>query len=127
MSDIFRAMNSRQIIVTGLLLCLLYVLIGAFGAHGLSEMIGDMRETFNTGIEYHAFHAIGLVVIGILGKQYGVNMKWAAYAMIFGILLFSGSLYLMSVFKMKLGLVTPIGGVGFIVGWGIAMRKVLRS
>ena len=90
-------------------------------------MIGDMRETFNTGSEYHAFHAIGLVVIVILGKQYGVDMKWAAYAMMFGILLFSGSLYLMSVFKMKLGLVTPIGGVGFIVGWGIAMRKVLRS
>ena len=89
MSDIFRAMNSRQIIVTGLLLCLLYVLIGAFGAHGLSEMMGDMRETFNTGSEYHAFHGMGLIAVGILGKQYGVDMKWAAYTMIFGILLFS--------------------------------------
>jgi len=127
MSDIFRAMNSRQIIVTGLLLCLLYVLIGAFGAHGLSEMMGDMRETFNTGSEYHAFHGMGLIAVGILGKQYGVDMKWAAYTMIFGILLFSGSLYLMSVFKMKLGVVTPIGGVGFIVGWGITIIKLLRN
>ena len=127
MSDIFRAMNSRQIIVTGLLLCLLYVLIGAFGAHGLSEMIGDMRETFDTGSEYHAFHGMGLIALGILGKQYGVDLKRASYAMIFGILLFSGSLYLMSVFKMKLGFVTPIGGVGFIVGWGITIRKILRS
>lgn len=86
-----------------------------------------MRETFNTGSEYHAFHAIGLVVVGILGKQFGVDMKWAAYTMIFGILLFSGSLYLMSVFKMKLGLVTPIGGVGFLVGWVVAIIKLLKN
>lgn len=122
--DIFSAMNSGQIIKAGIMLCLLYVVIGAFGAHGLSEMIGDMRNTFDTGSEYHGFHGLGLIAIGMLGKQFNVDMRWAAYAMIFGVLLFSGSLYLMSVYKMKLGLVTPIGGVGFVAGWWAALRKV---
>jgi uncharacterized membrane protein YgdD (TMEM256/DUF423 family) len=120
-------MNSGQIIKAGLVLCLLYVVIGAFGAHGLSEMIGDMRNTFDTGSEYHGFHGLGLIAIGMLGKQFNIDMRWAAYAMIFGVLLFSGSLYLMSVYKMKLGLVTPIGGVGFVAGWVVALRKVFLS
>lgn len=126
MSDIFRPMNSRQIIITGLVLCILYVVIGAFGAHGLSSMIGDMGDTFNTGSEYHAFHAMGLIALGILGKIYDVDLKWAAYLLILGILLFSGSLYLMSVCKMKLGIITPIGGVGFIAGWVIAVFRLLK-
>ena len=120
-------MSNTNIISAGLLLCLLYVVIGAFGAHGLSEMIGDMRNTFDTGSEYHGFHGLGLIAVGMLGKQFNVDMRWAAYAIIFGVLLFSGSLYLMSVYKIKLGLVTPIGGVGYVVGWGIALRKVFYA
>lgn len=120
-------MSDKQIINTGLVFCLLYVIIGAFGAHGLSDMIGDSMEVFNTGSEYHAFHGMGLIALGILGKQYNVNMSKAAIALIAGIILFSGSLYLMAVLKMKLGIVTPIGGLGFILGWGIALSKLFKG
>lgn len=120
-------MNNRQIIIAGLVFSMLYVVIGAFGAHALKDIIGDSIDTFNTGSEYHAFHGLSLVVMGALGKHLNIDMSKAAYSIIAGIVLFSGSLYLMSTLKINLGIITPIGGLGFIVGWWVAIRKILKS
>ncbi|OAV44905.1 DUF423 domain-containing protein [Lewinella sp. 4G2] len=105
----------------------LAVALGAFGAHGLKTLVGPQElETFATGVRYHFYHtmAIGLVSVltlsPLLRRPY---LKWATLFFLVGILLFSGSLYLLALQSVHgiptvfLGPVTPIGGVFFIAGW----------
>ena len=110
-------MTAVQILRIGILFSLLYVLIGAFGAHALEDQIADKIDIFNTAKEYHIIHAIGLVLTGILSRIYNRDLSKAAYSFVFGLLFFSGSLYLMSILKLSLGILTPLGGLGFIIGW----------
>jgi uncharacterized membrane protein YgdD (TMEM256/DUF423 family) len=107
----------------------LAVAFGAFGAHGLKSMISpDMLVIFHTGVEYHFYHALGLFAVAFVAHSNDTKqVKIAGYLMIFGILIFSGSLYILSITGIKwLGAITPIGGTGFIVAWvmlALALRK----
>ncbi|KAF4325387.1 hypothetical protein G195_000908 [Phytophthora kernoviae 00238/432] len=107
--------------MTGAVLTMLSVAIGAFGAHMLKESIGaDAIAVYETGVQYHMIHAIGLLIIGLTAGQLGpsTKLKWAARLLFIGIIVFSGSLYVLSISGIKiLGAITPIGGVAFIVGW----------
>ncbi len=108
---------------------LLAVGLGAFGAHALSEVLTTQeRATFETANQYHFYHTIVLVFIAILyARDESKMLRMAAYAYIDGILLFSGSLYLLSTknvmgiasWKEFLGPITPVGGLFLIVGWFI--------
>ena len=120
----------RVFITGGSLLAALGVLMGAFGAHGLkNHLSADLLEIYHTAVDYHIYHALGLILIGILSSQ--LQMKsliiWSGYCLLAGILLFSGSLYLLSVTGQRwLGAVTPFGGTAFILGWMLFAFAVWR-
>lgn len=102
----------------------LAVALGAFGAHALGSRLDPKAlEVFKTATHYHFFHSIVLFVLGLLQKNHlpTATSSWfpyACWAFFFGILVFSGSLYLLSITGLRwLGAITPIGGVSFLLGW----------
>ncbi|TNJ66725.1 DUF423 domain-containing protein [Paenibacillus hemerocallicola] len=111
----------RNYVRLGAAAMLLAVALGAFGAHGLKDKIdASMLSAYETGVQYHIAHALGLILIGLLADKLGES-KWISRAGAFivaGIVLFSGSLYIMAVTGIgKLGIITPFGGVAFLIGW----------
>lgn len=100
----------------------LAVSIGAFGAHGLQKILEATQrvETFETAVKYHFYHTLALLFLGIYmsfaeDKSY---LNISAYGFMLGLIIFSGSLYTLSLTNIKrLGAITPIGGLGFIIGW----------
>ncbi|GMA62431.1 DUF423 domain-containing protein [Alicyclobacillus fastidiosus] len=107
--------------VAGAVFAFLSVALGAFGAHALKDRISaDMLNVFHTGDQYQMYHALALLAVGILIRM-GVGgrmMNISGWLFSVGIILFSGSLYLLSTTGVKaLGAITPIGGVCFLAGW----------
>lgn len=109
----------------------LVVILGAFGAHELkTKMSTDMLAVYQTGVHYHLFHALGLMVVGLVAAQIAdsASLKWSGWLMLAGIVLFSGSLYVLSVSGMRwLGAITPFGGLCFIVAWVLFVVALFRS
>ena len=98
------------------------VILGAFGAHGLKEILTETgrTETFETAVKYHFYHSLAIFMIGILAfvKPEWKKLSSAAFLMAIGILIFSGSLYVLSLTGITwLGAITPLGGLAFIAGW----------
>ncbi|HET8705326.1 MAG TPA: DUF423 domain-containing protein [Pseudomonadales bacterium] len=109
----------------------LAVIIGAFGAHGLKERIApDLMAVYQTGVQYHFYHVAALLAVGILALQ-APPSSWltaAGWSFVAGILIFSGSLYLLAISGIRwLGAITPIGGVAFIVGWIALLVHLVKS
>ena len=103
--------------------------LGAFGAHALKNILDDYgRSIYEKAVLYQMFHSLALIAIGILQKQFSqLNLDSAGWAMIIGIIVFSGSLYILAVSQIKIfGAITPIGGVAFIVGWIILIIKLMK-
>ena len=105
----------------GSLLMLAGVALGAFGAHGLKETLSaDAKQTYQTAVLYHLIHGLALLLVGWLStvKPHEPLVSRAGWAFMLGIVLFSGSLYLLSVTGMKkLGMITPFGGLALLLGW----------
>lgn len=99
----------------------LAVSLGAFGAHGLkSRLTAEMLDIFETGVQYQVYHAIGLLIVGIVVHYLpgSALLKWSGWLMVAGILIFSGSLYALATTGIRwLGAITPIGGLCFIASW----------
>jgi uncharacterized membrane protein YgdD (TMEM256/DUF423 family) len=97
----------------------LAVIAGAFGAHGLEKILDEYGlKVWHTGASYHLTHALALVLLGICERQFRAKLPLAHWCFGLGILLFSGSLYLLAVTGVKwLGAITPLGGAAFLVGW----------
>jgi len=95
------------------------VALGAFGAHGLRGRIPEeMLSVYRTGVLYHLIHAVALLGVAIWGKLGSMDTSRPAYCFVAGIVLFSGSLYLMAFTGIKaLGIITPVGGLSFLAGW----------
>ncbi|HAQ19812.1 MAG TPA: DUF423 domain-containing protein [Prolixibacteraceae bacterium] len=113
-------MKSKQILFAGATFMTFGVLLGAFGAHALkSSLSPDMLAVYKTGVEYQYYHALGLLFIGLIGFQIDSKwLRWSGILLIAGIILFSGSLYVLSISGVKiLGAITPIGGLSFVAGW----------
>ena len=113
-------MNGPFWIRLGAILAGLAVAAGAFGAHVIRNRVSTrMLEVFETGAHYQIVHALALIAIGLIAMQRSstaLNVAGIAFAI--GILLFSGSLYALSISGItKLGLITPLGGIAFLVGW----------
>jgi uncharacterized membrane protein YgdD (TMEM256/DUF423 family) len=108
----------------------LAVVIGAFGAHGLKDKLCDqMLTVYKTGVEYHFYHTLALLGIGLLSLHYKSALLTASgWVMVAGILIFSGSLYALSISGIKiLGAITPIGGLCFIMGWILLALAVIKA
>jgi len=113
-------------IKVGIIFCMLSVIIGAFGAHSLKDIISDKKDIFQTGVQYQIFHGFALIITGILHKILNINLNMAGYFFISGIIIFSGTLFLISIYKYSfLGAITPIGGVLFIIGWIFLFYKIM--
>ena len=97
------------------------VAMGAFGAHGLKAILSPaMLAVYKTAVDYQMWHALALGLIAILRQQLPESslLKWAGWLMFAGIILFSGSLYLLAILNIKwLGMITPLGGVCFLAAW----------
>jgi uncharacterized membrane protein YgdD (TMEM256/DUF423 family) len=111
----------RTYLAWGALLAMLSVAVGAFGAHLLEPIIGaDAIQVYETGVQYHMMHALGLILIAILAGQWGesARLRWSGRLLLAGIILFSGSLYVLSITGITiLGAITPLGGICFLTGW----------
>ena len=107
-------------LVSGALFMALAVAFGAFGAHGLKEMVppSDLL-TFEKAVRYHFWHALALLVLGSIGFHFSHDLvKIPVYLIIFGIIFFSGSLYVLVITNTRwLGAVTPFGGTALLVAW----------
>jgi uncharacterized membrane protein YgdD (TMEM256/DUF423 family) len=111
----------KNFVLLGSLSAFLGVALGAFGAHGLkSRVTPEMLAVWQTGVQYHLVHALGLVLIGILCHLLpeASLVRSAGWFLLSGTVLFSGSLYVMVLSDIRaLGMITPLGGVAFLVGW----------
>jgi uncharacterized membrane protein YgdD (TMEM256/DUF423 family) len=113
--------TAKLFLLLGSANAMLAVILGAFGAHALKARLDEsLLKVYHTGIEYHFYHALGLILIGIIAMNIPVNVwiKNAGWMMFAGIILFSGSLYLLSILNIRwLGMITPLGGLLFILAW----------
>jgi uncharacterized membrane protein YgdD (TMEM256/DUF423 family) len=111
----------KAFIIIGAINAFIAVALGAFGAHGLADKLEPKYlDIWKTGVTYQMFHATGILVIGLLLSKVTISPQftWAGWLMLLGIILFSGSLYVLSLTKIGiLGAITPLGGVCFLAAW----------
>ena len=112
---------SKLFLILGSINAATAVTMGAFGAHSLKTKISqDMLSVFQTAVQYHFYHSLGLLIIGLLTIYFKPEkyLKIAGWIMFIGIILFSGSLYILSTTGTRwLGIITPVGGIAFIISW----------
>ncbi len=118
-------------LILGSINAFLAVALGAFGAHGLKSVLSpDKLAVYNTGVQYQMYHALGLILVAILADKFGGSslINWSGWSMFIGILLFSGSLYALSMTGIKFfGPITPLGGVAFLLGWILLFVAAVRA
>lgn len=115
-------MSSRNFTLLAAFFGFVAVAAGAFGAHGLSAYFAaypDREATFHTATQYHLVHAVALIGAAWVAERYpGRPSRWAGYLFALGIILFSGSLYVLSLFDVRImGAVAPLGGLALLAGW----------
>jgi len=123
--------SSRYFVLLGSINAALAVVLGAFGAHALkARLTPEFLAVFQTGVQYHFYHALGLLAVAAVAARLPDSrpLKWSGIAMCLGIVMFSVSLYLLSLSGIRaFGAVTPFGGLAFIVGWVLLAISVFRS
>lgn len=115
----------KPFLITASLLGALCVLLGAFAAHKLKDILeAPLLQTFETAVKYQMYHVLALLAVGILYKDFSCKqMLWSGWFFIAGVILFSGSLYLLCFLRQQglsykwVGPITPLGGLCFIAGW----------
>ncbi|HIF18844.1 MAG TPA: DUF423 domain-containing protein [Cycloclasticus sp.] len=123
-------MKTAPFIALGALFAFLAVMFGAFGAHALKGQLSEYSiAVYQTATDYQMWHAIGLIVIGLLNlQQPSKHLHRAGWLMLAGILIFSGSLYALSLSGIKiLGAITPVGGVCFLIAWLLVAYSTIKS
>ena len=125
----------KGFIKTAAILGALSVILGAFAAHGLKQILNaDELQIFETAVRYQFYHVFALLLVGILHASFpGKLMAWAGKLFIAGIILFSGSLYLLCYVKYSemplnwIGAITPFGGAAFIAGWLFVFMALIKK
>ncbi len=124
-------MMLKLFVALGSINAFLAVALGAFGAHGLKNVLSPERlEVYQTGTYYHMVHALALILIAILADRFPGSslVAWSGWLILLGIVLFSGSLYALTLSGISaLGAITPFGGVAFLIGWILLAVGVWRA
>lgn len=123
-------MQKSPFITLGSSLAFLAVMLGAFGAHGLKNTLSsELLTVYQTAVDYQMWHALGLLIIGLIQLQKpSTLLNTAGWFMFTGILIFSGSLYALSLTGIKLlGAITPIGGTSFLIAWLLLAYTSIKS
>ena len=124
---------NKRITLIAILLILLAIVLGAFAAHALKDLISEKyQQTFETGVRYQMYMGISLFIIGLNYANIGISNKLPIQLIIIGVLLFSLSLYFISLQEIIgkfifLGPITPLGGVLMIAGWGLIFIRILKK
>ncbi|MCH8847298.1 MAG: DUF423 domain-containing protein [Proteobacteria bacterium] len=122
---------AKLFLALGCINAMLVVLIGAFGAHALkARLTVENMAVFQTGVQYHFYHAVGLILLGLIALQIPITpyLRWSGWLMLVGIVLFSGSLYALSITNIHwLGMITPFGGLAFIIAWLLLTIGIIKS
>lgn len=116
---------TKRILFIAALFGMSAVALGAFGAHGLKKILSpELLEIFKTGVQYQFYHSLALLAVAILLRiNDEKTLQWAARFFVAGILIFSGSLYMLAITDIRiLGAITPLGGIAFIAGWGMLAK-----
>ena len=124
---------SKKIVLAGAIFIALAIVLGAFGAHGLKDMLTDVQsKSFETGVRYQTYHGISLLILGFNSSKFkGLNTLF--YLIVSGVVLFSGSIYLLAtqdvlgVSMSFLGPITPLGGLLMLAAWINIIVKIIRS
>lgn len=122
----------KNLLLLGSVFAFLGVALGAFGAHGLQSVLtaNGTLETYKTGVQYHLLHALALVLLAVLADRMRDRKRIELIGWLFsiGILLFSGSLYVLAISNVKsLGAITPFGGLCFLAGWALLAAAAIRE
>ena len=126
---------SKKFLLIGAFLGALSVILGAFAAHSLKKFVPiETVNTFETAVRYQFYHTFAIIIIGLLGLRIQNQLlKWAGNFFIIGIILFSGSLYLLTALKATesvglggIGIITPIGGLFFVAAWILMFLGILK-
>jgi uncharacterized membrane protein YgdD (TMEM256/DUF423 family) len=120
----------KTFMMLGSISAFLSVALGAFGAHLLkSKLSTEMLNVYQTGVQYHMIHSLALILIALLADRLGNSslVNVSGWAILIGIVLFSGSLYALSLSGIKvLGAITPLGGVSFLLGWALLAIAAMK-
>lgn len=124
----------KKILSTAAILGMIAIILGAFGAHALKKVLSiEQLSTFETGVRYQMYHALFLLFLGLLKDVPQKTKKAIYFLVLFGVILFSGSIYLLATndltsFDFKIiGFVTPIGGLLLILGWGVLLLNIMNK
>lgn len=127
--------TQKNLFLKGSILIAIGIILGAFGAHGLKKIVdAEKINTFEVGVRYQIYHGLALMLLGIISTKVSFSFKLIQRFMLIGVLLFSGSIYLL-VIQESLGLniskilgpITPIGGLFLIISWGIFILKLTKE
>ncbi len=120
---------TKTLFLSGIFFCALSVIMGAFGAHALKDRLSEYSMSiYDKAVLYQFFHAFAVLFVAVLNKVFDTqDFSISGILLIIGILLFSGSLFILAITDIKwLGAITPIGGTLFIIGWLILFIKILK-
>lgn len=127
----------RKWIITGLVLLITGIILGAFGAHALKDIIHDQERlaSFETGVRYQLIHGVAFLSLPFMARHFELDTKWVYRLLLTGILFFSVSIYFLTMRDVwslgsaakVFGPITPLGGLLLIIGWGILLLQVIRK
>lgn len=127
--------HQKSYLLTGFICIFLGVILGAFGAHGLEGKIPQEKiNSYEVGVRYQLYHGFGFLILGLLHAQLKFSLTWAYRLMLSGLVLFSGSIYLLALqglvglsIEKIIGPITPVGGLLLIVSWAILIVKTVQQ
>lgn len=127
----------RKWIITGLVLLITGIILGAFGAHALKNIIHDQERlaSFETGVRYQLIHGVAFLSLPFIAKFFQLDTKWVYRLLLLGVVFFSVSIYGLTMrdvwalggLAKVFGPITPVGGLLLIIGWGILLLQVIRK
>lgn len=125
---------NRTSVILGIILIIIAIILGAFGAHALKEKLSvEQLSSFEVGVRYQMYHGLALLTIGLSAARFEFSLKTFNYLIITGVIAFSVSVYLLSMTDLLgiklsfLGPITPLGGTLLIVAWSLLLWKVITS